>query len=376
VPLVVRGSVAGSSRANQWDFGVLSRDRDEASALGRIDVEWEATTGLVLRVGAEQGAQTRMERGAVPTTASVVPSAPSRVLDDVRSSANQIGAYGEAELGLGSASLTLGMRADRLPGETQTSFDPRLAIAARTGNWTTRLSGGVFHQGRWRGDAAIPDAGTPSGLPHVAQHVVVGIEREGAASFFRAETFAKRYEEYRAFGSGPAIEGSTTRGIDVIAQRVSGPVTGWVGYSYLDAMSRLTTRQQVRGAFDVTHSATASITAALNADWSVGTTTRFGSGAPRTPIIGGQQTADGRVEPVYGALMSDRLPAYARVDARLMRYLRMPRYLLTTFVEVINATNRANVSTFTYDPTYATREPVHTFFAKRTLVVGGEFMFR
>jgi hypothetical protein len=74
--------------------------------------------------------------------------------------------------------------------------------------------------------------------------------------------------------------------------------------------------------------------------------------------------------------MSERLPAYTRLDARVMRHIRMPGALLTTFVEVLNATNRANVATFTYDPTYTSREAVHTFFAKRTLVVGGEFMFQ
>jgi hypothetical protein len=39
-------------------------------------------------------------------------------------------------------------------------------------------------------------------------------------------------------------------------------------------------------------------------------------------------------------------------------------------------TNRSNVATFTYDPTYTSREPVHTFFARRTVVLGGEIMFR
>jgi len=34
------------------------------------------------------------------------------------------------------------------------------------------------------------------------------------------------------------------------------------------------------------------------------------------------------------------------------------------------------VATFTYDPSYTSREAVHTFFARRTLVVGGELMFR
>ena len=52
------------------------------------------------------------------------------------------------------------------------------------------------------------------------------------------------------------------------------------------------------------------------------------------------------------------------------RVARFPR------PELLNATNRANVSAFTYDPTVTSREPVPTFFSKRTIVMGGEFMFR
>ncbi len=341
-PVVVRGTIAANSRSNEWGFGVLSRDRDESSATTRLDVEWESKPGVMVRAGAEQGAHTRLERGRVPTTASVAPGAPMRTLGDARSSANQIGGYAETELTRGGVSVTAGLRADRLPGEAEATLDPRLAISTRNGRWTTRLSGGAFHQGRWRGDAAIPDAGTPSGLPRSAHHVVLGVEREGPTSVVRAEAFVKRYADYRAFGAGSAIEASTARGVDVIAQRMSGPVTGWLGYSLLDAQSELANGTQVRGAFDVTHSATASITAAVNADWSVGTTARYGTGAPRTPILGGQ-LLNGRIEPVYGALMSERLPVYARLDARVMRYIRTPNFLLTTFVEMLNATNRGNV---------------------------------
>jgi hypothetical protein len=152
--------------------------------------------------------------------------------------------------------------------------------------------------------------------------------------------------------------------------------TGFVGYSLLDAESKLKNREIVRGAFDVTHSATSSITAAINPDWSVGTTARYGSGAPRTPIIGGTKMTDGRFEPRYGNLMSERLPSYTRLDARVMRYIRTPSALVTTFAEVLNVTNRGNVTAFTYDPTYTSRQAVHTFFAKRTIVVGAELMFR
>ena len=375
-PLVMRANLTATTRSNDWSFGVLSRDRDERSAGARIDAEWEAKAGLLVRAGIEQGAHQRIEAGTVPTSSSAAIGAPSRMLDDIHSRANQAGAYAESELTYKAVSLIGGIRADRLPGESGATLDPRLAISAQNGNWTTRLSGGVFHQGRWRGDAAIPDAGTPSGLPRTARHAVLGVERDGESTFFRAETFVKHYSDYRAFGAGPEISASSVRGLDFIAQRTSGILTGFVGYSLLDAESQLKNGQTVRGAFDVTHSATSSITAAINRDWSLGTTVRYGSGAPRTPIVGGTNASDGRIEPNYGDLMSERLPSYARLDARLMRYIRTPSVLVTTFAEVLNATNRGNVTAFTYDPTYRSREAVHTFFAKRTVVVGAELMFR
>ena len=40
---------------------------------------------------------------------------------------------------------------------------------------------------------------------------------------------------------------------------------------------------------------------------------------------------DGRIEPVYGALMSERMPDYMRLDARVMRYVRLPGVSLNGF---------------------------------------------
>ena len=375
-PLVVRGSVAATSRSNEWSFGVLARERDERSQVTRVDAELQAKASTIVRVGIEQGGYARRDRGAVPATASAAPGAPARALDAARTGASHVGGYTEVEVATGALSFTAGLRADRLPGEASTTLDPRAAVAARLGEWTARLSGGVFRQGRWRGDPAIPDAGTPSGLPLTARHVVVGLERETTANLLRAEAFSKRYSSYRAFGAGPTITSTNMRGVDLNAQRISGPVTGWVSYSLLDATSLLATGQRVRGVFDITHSATASITGALSRNWSLGSTVRHGTGAPRTPIVGGNTLSDGRVEPIYGPLMGERLPAYARVDARLMRYVRLPSVMVTGFAEVLNVTNHPNVATFTYDPTYTSREAVRPFFAKRTIVIGGELMFR
>jgi hypothetical protein len=272
--------------------------------------------------------------------------------------------------------ITLGVRADRLPGESDVTVDPRIAVSRRLGAWTARMSGGLFHQGRWRGDAAIPDAGTPSGMPRTVSHLVAGLERNTSQTFVRVEAFMKQYADYRAFGAGPAIDASTARGIDMLVQRTGGKISGFAGYSLLDASSRLRDGQRARSAFDVAHSVTTSVTAALSHDWSIGTTARYGSGAPHTPITGNTRTSDGRLAPVYGKLMSESLPSYARLDARVMRYIRTPAFLLTTFAEILNVTERQNVSMFTYDPSFTSRQPVHTFFSKRTVVLGGELMFR
>jgi hypothetical protein len=324
----------------------------------------------------EHGRFSRRESGALPTTASVAPGAPTRALDGTDAGTLQVGGYGEAEVRRAGTALLVGVRADRLPGETQVTVDPRVSVSTRRGAWTGRLGGGVFHQGRWQATPAIPDAGTPAGTPREARHLVAGIEHEGATTL-RAEAFDKRYGDYVAQGDGPPIASARARGMDVSAQRAMGArTTGWVSYSLLDAAVRLADGRQARSPYDVTHSLTTSATVTLGADWSLGATARYGTGAPITPVLGATRSADGRHTPVYGAPTSERLPAYGRLDARLTRFIRAPRFLLTSFVEAINVTDRANASAVTYDAAYRTRQPVHSFFASRTIVVGGELQLR
>jgi hypothetical protein len=286
------------------------------------------------------------------------------------------GAYVETEHLHGAASLTLGLRADRLPGEEHVTLDPRLAVTARSGRWTARLGGGVFHQDGRRAEPVIPDAGRPSGAARRATHVVAAIEREGDLATLRAEAFVKRYGDYATHGSGPRIAAGTAQGIDVVARKTAGGrLSGWLGYSLMDATVRLEDGATVRSPLDVTHTATASTTATLGPSWSLGSTFRYGTGAPITPVVAGEPR-DGRIVPVHGATMSDRLPAYGRVDARLTRFLRAPRFLLTTYVEMLNVAGRRNVASMSYDAGYAHRTPVSTFFASRTVVAGGEVQFR
>jgi tetratricopeptide (TPR) repeat protein len=375
-PLVVRGNVTANTRSSEWKFGVLSRERDEMNATVRVDGEWEPTSGTIVRAGVEHGVRSRADRGTVPTTSSVAPGSAVLNIDEERDNAVHSGSYIEAEKPVAGLFVTAGLRADRLPGESRLTLDPRVALSWRQGEWTARVSGGLFHQGRWRGDAAIPERGKPSGLPGLARHAGAGIERARETSLFRAEAFVKGYGDYEEYGVGPVIVSGQSRGAEFLAQKSVGRLNGWVGYSLLDAFSTLENNERVRSAFDITHSFTTSLTATVARNWSVGTTARYGTGAPHTPVVGVTTVANSRIEPVYGRLMSERLPDYRRLDARVMRYFQARTFLLATFAEVLNVTGRRNISSVAYDSSYSSREDVPAFFSRRTFVFGGEVTLR
>ncbi len=376
-PVLLRGVVAASDRSNDMSFGVLSRQRDEHSVISRLDVDWQAAASLTVRGGVEHGVFDRRDRGTLPTSPSVGVGAPTRSLGADVATAAHVAGYTEAELSRGGFTMTLGARSDRLPGENAVTTDPRTALSYRRGVWTTRLSAGVFHQGRWRPEAAIPNAGVPDGIATRARHLVAGLERNSLTATLRLEAFTKRYGDYHHLGSGPEVRAGSARGVDLLAQRNDvGRLSGWIAYSLIDASLTLADGSRTRSPFDVTHTATGSATARVTSDWSLGYSVRYGTGAPMTPIVGSTVDAQRATVPVYGATMSERMPAYVRMDARVMRFIRAPQFLLTTFVELLNLGDRANVSAVTYDAEYRRREPIHPFFATRTLVVGGEVQFR
>jgi hypothetical protein len=363
---------------------VLSRDARDASAVARADAEWMPRETLTLRFGAEGSALSRRESGRAPTSPRLDAGAPSVALGGGSDRTGGGGAYAEVETAAGGGvTVIAGVRADRLPGERAATLDPRLALAWRAGAWTARVAGGVHHQGRWRAGAAVPNPGLPAGVPTEATHLVAGVERDGAVHW-RVEGFHKRYGRVaplpasagEAAMAGPDMVGATASGVDAIAQReTGGRLTGWLGYSLLHARTELAGGRVVTSPTDVTHSVTAVGTLAVARGLSIGATTRYGTGAPFTPVAGVSSSAAG-ARPVYGETLGERLPAYGRVDARVMQLVPVRTGILTTYVEALNLLDRGNVASYTYDAAYRSRQSVRSFFASRTFVVGAEYQLR
>ena len=100
----------------------------------------------------------------------------------------------------------------------------------------------------------------------------------------------------------------------------------------------------------------------LNEDWTLGLKWRYQSGQLVTPVVDTEpaQTLDGEeyVNPIYGELNSERLPAYHKLDARLDRSYQYTSWKMDLYIEALNLYNRANVTGYEYNGDYTEREDV------------------
>ena len=377
--LGLRASLTASHRSGGFEFGVLQRVRSDAAYGARTELDYVARNGMRLRSGVEISRFAGRTNGQVPLTPNLAPGSPALALAGAAENTTHVGAYAEVERELGASFVAVaGLRADQLPGEDNVSLDPRVALAYTTGDWTLRGGAGVFHQGRWRRTYRLPDGGTPTGVPTRARHVVVGAERGGEPAI-RVEAYTKLYDGFAAGESGgPAIVEGTSRGLDAIVrwQRQS-RLNGWLTYSLLDANVELENGNDARARYDVTHSITGVARLAVSDAWELGTTLRYGTGKPYTPIMGGMpsETEGWPMEPVYGATQSDRLPDYVRLDGRITRYQSIGGKTGVFYLEMLDLNGRRNVLGYQYDATYTVRKPMESFFARRTFVLGAELNF-
>jgi tetratricopeptide (TPR) repeat protein len=368
-------AVVHSTFTSRTDFGVLRQEREYGSSLLRLDGDHIAGD-VRLRAGLEGTLITTTSRGTVPTTDRLAPGSPERTLAEDEGRLDHLGGYVEVETApVRDASLVVGLRADRLPGEDATTVDPRVALGYRRNDWVFRVATGAFHQGRWRPRYEVPNAGTPTGTPRVARHVVVAGERDGEPSV-RLEAYAKAYGSYEGFGEGPKIQGGNARGVDAIIRwSRQERLNGWVTYSILDADVRLAEGSAVPAAVDVTHSLTAVGRLTLGENWELGMTAKAATGRPYTEVLGVRRESDGTV-PLYGAINGARLPQYTRFDMRLTRFARLPSGLAVGYLEVINVLNQANVASYTWGQDYTVRSPIRSYFAVRSAVLGLEIQFQ
>ena len=223
--------------------------------------------------------------------------------------------------------------------------------------WSVNASAGKSHQFSTI-EAMLSPTGASELVPERATHLDVGIEQQRAsvvwqATFFnRAENDVLRRLDLRpTLGQDAAFDPTIqelyrnsvqgfSRGIELIARAdARGPLSGWL--SYTGAITRqtdLATGEAFWGDADRRHAFSAAGVFRIGHQASIGGVLRAASGIP---IPGYFSVSHGRL--VVGDRRNDvRLPAYARVDARVQRTFLSSRHGVTVFGEVLNVMNRRN----------------------------------
>jgi vitamin B12 transporter len=369
---LTRGATYYTERVTGFRFGVLERERTDRSFGARLDHAAPVGPAGLLRAGVEAQRLLADIAGSEPVTERLAPGSPARELTGMSEHSAQLGGYAEAEWQTRSrVAFVAGVRADRLPAEGAWTADPRVALAWAPGDWVLRAGGGIFHQGRWRTRYRLPNAGSPTGIARRATHLAGGVEYAGDPGV-RLELYRKAYDRYVDHAAGPATTAGRSAGVDAIVRwRTTDPLSGWLAYSWLDARVRLEDGRTVPAANGITHTLTCVARLNFLQVWQLGTTARYGTGRPYTPVLGAAE--DGG--PRHGETHAGRLPDFVRLDARLTRFVHRSGGLVVAYLETLNVLDRANVVGYTWDEAYAARQSIHSFFAARTAVLGVELQF-
>lgn len=303
------------------------------------------------------------------------------------------GVYWRNRFSLGSGwSLTPAVRADHFSAHKAIIAQPRLAARWDRDEFTFwRLAGGLYAQPAepQEIDAAI---GNPDIRPPKSWHISFGRDvdfRRGSSRgwslssgvFYRyfddlvvqsgrliSRNGEIRPERYANNGSGDAY------GAELLVKAEFAPWSGWISYTLSRSVRREPGVPQHPHAYDQTHNVNLLAARDLRGNWKISGRVRYVTGNPTTPIVGGIYDADNDVyTPVRGAFYSRRLEPFFQVDLRVDKKWIYDTWILSSYVDIQNLTNRANTEGVRYAYDYSTERKVSGLPLLPTLGLRGDF---
>lgn len=130
-------------------------------------------------------------------------------------------------------------------------------------------------------------------------------------------------------------------------------------YTLSRSRRELPHRGEFPAQYDQTHLLGLLASVNLGSRWSFGARFRYATGNPYTPIV--SSTFD-NVHDVYiperGAFYSQRFPAFHQLDLRLDKKWIFNTWILSAYLDILNATNREHVETWVYSYNYREKQAV------------------
>lgn len=278
----------------------------------------------------------------------------------------QPGAYLEAGIRpFPSLLITPGVRADYGSIVKRGAVDPRLSTRLEVTE-TTTIKAGV---GKFTQLPDEPEIISPIGNPNLrlprALHVSAGVEQKVTETFTAsAEGFVKWMDQITTTtpgGSAPFFvnsqRGRVYGGELFLRVRPAGRFFGFLSYTLM--RSERANEGEAFRLFnrDQTHILGTTGVYRLGRGWEVGATVRYTSGTPYTPVVASTHEATKDVyQPRLGRPMSERNPAFIRIDARVQKTWTFEKWSFAVYLDVQNVLNAENREGFAYSYDYRNRE--------------------
>lgn len=144
-------------------------------------------------------------------------------------------------------------------------------------------------------------------------------------------------------------------GLETLLKLDLQPWQGWLTYT-LSRARRWSVDDPTRNLFDFdqTHLLTLLGSVDLPGNWKISARLRYVTGNPTTPIVGAVFDADNDVyQPIRGAVFSQRLTPFFQADLRVDKKWVYEDWMLSLYLDILNATNRQNREGVSYSYDYS-----------------------
>lgn len=247
-------------------------------------------------------------------------------------------------------------------------LDPRLTVHFDVTD-TTRISvaGGLNHQIPQPDEYSIT-FGNPNLTAERSAYANLSVSQR-VGDFLRIElqAYYKALDNLISptpFGSDTPYDNAGTGyvvGGELLVQLSSKWVDGWISYSL--SRSRRTDRPGAPErpfSVDQTHVLALVLGVNLPDDWRIGARFRYSTGNPFTPLKAAyyDSSDDVYVPAPAGATLSGRIDDFFQLDLRIDKKFTFDDWALNLYLEITNATNRANTEQAGYSFDYSTRSDI------------------
>ncbi len=270
----------------------------------------------------------------------------------------------------------IGLRYDRRNHTDDSDISPRVHAMVDVGDRTTLRAGwGIYHQSQGMHELEAGDGETAFAPSERALQTAVGLEHElpngirGRVELYHREIERPRrmyLNLWREILPFPELDGDRVRvdptesramGAELLLRK-EGETWDWSAAYSLSSTETMIEGEWVPQFWDQTHALALTVGWRPTPKWTVTGAFQVHSGWPFTPqiiqfdtisVFQGDGTASAlRWREEFGALNSERLPPYHRLDLRVTRQFALRNGTLDLYLDLFNAYNQKNLRAYEY----------------------------